>query len=112
MKNLFVGNLNFETTEELRPLFESFGEIARIQVMKDRDTGRSRGFGFVEMVTEEAAEQAMAAMNGKEVQGRTLTVNEARPKPQRSGFGGGNGRGGFGHSDFGWSGRQHRDPRW
>ena len=113
MKNLFVGNLSFQTTEEdLRSLFESFGEITRIQVMKDRDTGRSRGFGFVEMAAEESAEKAIGALNGKEVQGRALTVNEARPKPERTRFGGGNGRGGFGGSEFGWSGRQRREPRW
>ena len=113
MKNLFVGNLSFQTTEEdLRSLFESFGEITRIQVMKDRDTGRSRGFGFVEMAAEESAEKAIGALNGKEVQGRTLTVNEARPKPERTRFGGGNGRGGFGRSEFGWSGRQRREPHW
>ena len=95
MKNLFVGNLSFQTTEEdLRSLFESFGEVTRIQVMKDRDTGRSRGFGFVEMAAEESAEKAIGALNGKEVQGRALTVNEARPKPERTRFGGGNGRGG------------------
>lgn len=113
MNNLFVGNLSFQTTEEeLRSLFESFGEITRIQLMKDRDTGRSRGFGFVEMGEEESAEKAMAALNGKEVQGRTLTVNEARPKPERPRFGGGAGRGGFSRYEFGWSGRQRREPRW
>ena len=113
MKNLFVGNLGFQTTEgDLRSLFESFGEVTRIQVVKDRDTGRSRGFGFVEMAAEESAEKAIGALNGKEVQGRALTVNEARPKPERTRFGGGNGRGGFGGSEFGWSGRQRREPRW
>ena len=113
MKNLFVGNLSFQTTEEdLRSLFESFGEITRIQVMKDRDTGRSRGFGFVEMAAEESAEKAMGVLNGKEVQGRTLTVNEARPKPERTPFGGGKGRSGFGRNESGWSGRQRREPRW
>jgi RNA recognition motif-containing protein len=113
MNNLFVGNLSFQTTEEdLRSLFEAFGEITRVQLMKDRDTGRSRGFGFVEMAEDESAEKAMGALNGKEVQGRTLTVNEARPKPERTRFGGGNSRGGFGRNDFGWSGRQRREPRW
>jgi RNA recognition motif-containing protein len=113
MNNLFVGNLSFQTTEEdLRSLFEAFGEITRVQLMKDRDTGRSRGFGFVEMAEDESAEKAMGALNGKEVQGRTLTVNEARPKPERTRFGGGNSRGGFGRNDFGWPGRQRREPRW
>lgn len=108
MKNLFVGNLNFQTTEaDLRALFEQFGEISRIQVMTDRETGRSRGFGFVEMADDDAAAQAIAALNGKEVDGRALNVNEARPKPERSsgGGGGGYGRGGGG-------GRQQREPRW
>ena len=105
MKNLFVGNMNFQTTEgDLRALFEPFGEIVRIQVMTDRDTGRSRGFGFVEMADDEAAAQAIAALNGKEMDGRALNVNEARPKPERS-SGGGGGRSGGG-------GRQHREPRW
>ncbi len=110
MKNLFVGNMNFQTTEsDLRALFEQFGEITRIQVMTDRETGRSRGFGFVEMADDEAAAQAIAALNGKELDGRALNVNEARPKPERSGGGGGGGyRGGGG----GGGGRQHREPRW
>src|SRR3954471_13472753 len=107
MKNLFVGNMNFQTTEgDLRALFEQFGEITRIQVMTDRDTGRSRGFGFVEMADDDAAAQAVAALNGKELDGRALNVNEARPKPERSGGGGGGGRSGGG------GGRQHREPRW
>ena len=102
MKNLFVGNMNFRTTEtDLRALFEPFGEVTRIQVMMDRDTGRSRGFGFVEMADDEAAAPAIAALNGKEVDGRALNVNEARPKPERS-FSGG--RSGGGH--------QRREPRW
>jgi len=99
MKNLFVGNMNFQTTEsDLRALFEPFGEIVRVQVMTDRDTGRSRGFGFVEMADDEAAAQAIAALNGKELDGRALNVNEARPKPERSGSRGG--------------GRQRHEPRW
>lgn len=102
--------MNFQTTEsDLRALFEQFGEITRIQVMTDRETGRSRGFGFVEMADDEAAAQAIAALNGKELDGRALNVNEARPKPERSGGGGGGGyRGGGG----GGGGRQHREPRW
>jgi cold-inducible RNA-binding protein len=110
MKNLFVGNMNFQTTEsDLRALFEQFGEIARVQVMTDRETGRSRGFGFVEMADDDAAAQAIAALNGRELDGRALNVNEARPKPERSG-GGGGGRGGYGGG--GGGGRQHREPRW
>ncbi len=104
MKNLFVGNMNFQTTEsDLRALFEPFGEIVRIQVMTDRDTGRSRGFGFVEMADDDAAQKAIAALNGKELDGRALNVNDARPKPERTGGGGGRSFGG---------GRQHREPRW
>src|SRR5581483_2872118 len=108
MKNLFVGNMNYQTTEsDLRSLFEQFGEITRVQVMTDRETGRSRGFGFVEMADDDAAAQAMAALNGRELDGRALNVNEARPKPERSGGGGG----GYGRSGGG-GGRQHREPRW
>lgn len=95
MKNLFVGNLSFQTTEsELQALFEPFGEVTRIQVMTDRDTGRARGFAFVDMTNDEEAAQAIAALNGKEVDGRALNVNEARPKTERSGprFSGGRGR--------------------
>ncbi|MBI4465692.1 MAG: RNA-binding protein [Acidobacteria bacterium] len=95
MKNLFVGNMSFQTTEsELRAMFEPFGEITRIQVMTDRDTGRARGFAFVDMANDEAAAKAIAALNGKEVDGRALNVNEARPKTERSGpqYGGGGGR--------------------
>ncbi|MBI2816115.1 MAG: RNA-binding protein [Acidobacteria bacterium] len=108
MKNLFVGNMNFQTTEsDLRALFEQFGEITRVQVMTDRETGRSRGFGFVEMADDDAAAQAIAALNGRELDGRALNVNEARPKPERTGGGGGGYR-----SGGGGGGRSHREPRW
>jgi len=97
MKNLFVGNMSFQTTEgDLRTMFEPFGEITRINVMTDRDTGRARGFAFVEMVNDSEAAGAIAALNGKEVDGRALNVNEARPKTERSGprnYGGGGGGG-------------------
>ena len=86
MKHLFVGNMHFGTTEgDLRALFEQFGEVTRLQVMTDRDTGRSRGFAFVDMADDQAAAKAVAALNGKEVSGRTLNVNEARPKTEGSG---------------------------
>ena len=86
MKNLFVGNMSFQTTEsELRSLFEPFGEITRINVVTDRDTGRARGFAFVEMTNDGEAAGAISALNGKEVAGRALNVNEARPKTERSG---------------------------
>src|SRR3990170_2942918 len=114
MKNLFVGNVSFQTTEsELQALFEPFGEITRVQIMTDRDTGRSRGFAFVEMANDEDAAKAIAALNGKEVNGRALNVNEARPKPEGSGprggggGGGGRGRGGPSRGDYrGGSSRQ------
>ena len=109
MKNLFVGNLSFQTTEsELTSLFEPFGEIARVQLMTDRDTGRSRGFAFVEMANDEDAAKAIAALNGKEVNGRALNVNEARPKPEGGGprGGGGGRRGGRSRDDYGGSSRQ------
>jgi len=93
LKNIFVGNLNFNTSEdELRQLFEAHGQVDRVSIMTDRETGRSRGFGFVEMANAEEAERAIAALNGTQIGGRTLNVNEARPKPERSG-GGGGGRG-------------------
>jgi len=93
LKNIFVGNLDFNTTEdELRQLFEAHGQVDRVSIMTDRETGRSRGFGFVEMASAEDGEKAIAALNGAQVGGRKLNVNEARPKPERSG-GGGGGRG-------------------
>src|SRR5260370_41652810 len=86
MKNLFVGNMSFETKEEdLRALFEPFGQIARVHIAVDRETGRSRGFGFVEMSNDAEATQAMTALDGKAVNGRNLKVNEARPKTERGG---------------------------
>jgi len=112
MRNLFVGNLSFQTTEgDLTSLFEPFGEIARIQVMTDRDTGRSRGFAFVEMSSDEAAAKAIAELNGKEVDGRALNVNEAKPKPERSGPRSGGGGGGYGGGGGGGRG-QRRESRW
>ena len=105
MKNIFVGNLDFNTSEdELRQLFEAYGQVDRVAIMTDRDTGRSRGFGFVEMSSAEDGEKAIAALNGSQVGGRTLNVNEARPKPERSGGGGGGG-GGRGRERSGGGGR-------
>jgi RNA recognition motif-containing protein len=95
VKNIFVGNLSFNTAEdELRQLFEPFGQVDRVSIMTDRDTGRSRGFGFVEMASNEDGEKAIASLNGSQVGGRTINVNEARPKTERSGGGGGGGGGG------------------
>lgn len=98
MKNIFVGNLDFNTSEEeLRQLFEAYGQVDRVSIMTDRETGRSRGFGFVEMVNAEDGEKAIAALNGTQVGGRKLNVNEARPKAERpAGGGGGRDRGGRG----------------
>ena len=104
MKNIFVGNLDFNTSEdELRQLFEAYGQVDRVAIMTDRDTGRSRGFGFVEMSSSEDGEKAIAALNGSQVGGRTLNVNEARPKPERTGGGGGGG--GRGRERSGGGGR-------
>ena len=98
MKNIFVGNLDFNTGEdELRQLFAAHGQVDRVSIMTDRDTGRSRGFGFVEMTNAEEGDKAIAALNGSQVGGRTLNVNEARPKVERgAGGGGGRDRGGHG----------------
>jgi RNA recognition motif-containing protein len=84
MKNVFVGNISFQTTEgDLRTLFEPFGAIDRIHIVNDRDTGQPRGFAFVEMTNDADAAKAMADLNGKEVAGRSLRVNEAAPKLER-----------------------------
>ncbi|PYX91651.1 MAG: RNA-binding protein [Acidobacteria bacterium] len=107
MKKIYVGNFSFKMTEpELRALFEPFGSIESASVATDRDTGRSRGFGFVSMPNDEEAEKAMAALNGKESDGRALTVNEAKPQTQRSGFREGGGRRGDRNT------HQRREPRW
>jgi cold-inducible RNA-binding protein len=93
MKNIFVGNLNFGATEDaVRALFEAYGTVERVSIITDRDTGRAKGFGFVEMSANAEADQAIAALNGRELDGRALNVNEARPKADR-----GNGGGGGGH---------------
>jgi RNA recognition motif-containing protein len=97
-KKLYVGNLNYAVTDaDLTKLFEPHGTVESAQVIIDRDTGRSKGFGFVEMKTDQEAQAAIAALNGQDSGGRALTVNEARPKTEggRGGSGGG-GRGGFG----------------
>jgi RNA recognition motif-containing protein len=120
---LYVGNLSFRTTsEDLREAFASVGNVESATVIEDRDTGRSRGFGFVEMATAEEATAAIEQFNGKDLGGRNLTVNEAKPRTERSGGGGGGGRGGYGggrgggYGDGG-GGRDRdrgsdREPRW
>jgi RNA recognition motif-containing protein len=142
MKNLYVGNLSHSTTEaELRAAFQAHGEVEKVSVVTDRETGRARGFGFVEMTNAGEAEKAIAAMNGFQLDGRALTVNEAKPKADKprgggGGFGGpkkfGGGGGGGGGKKFGGGGgsggrgkgggggrddyrdqaRQPREPRW
>jgi cold-inducible RNA-binding protein len=143
MKSLFVGNLNFQTTEgELRTLFEPFGAVTRVHMAMDRETGRARGFAFVEMPNDEEAAKAIAGLDGQTTGGRQLKVNEARPRgeaggPPRGGGGNRGGGGGFGGGNQGGGGgagkgkggggrgrdrystedytdsvRQPREPRW
>jgi RNA recognition motif-containing protein len=133
---LYVGNLSFKTTgDSLRELFSQAGTVESASIIEDRETGRSRGFGFVEMATAEDAAAAIEQFNGKEVDGRNLTVNEAKPKTDRGGRGGGGGggrggygggggggrdRGGYGggggdrggYGGGGGGGRNDREPRW
>jgi RNA recognition motif-containing protein len=131
---LYVGNLSFNTSsEDLRELFSQAGAVESASVVEDRDTGRSRGFGFVEMATREEGEAAIQQFNGKEVGGRNLNVNEAKPREDRGGgggrggfggggnrgggggFGGGGNRGGGGGGrggGFGGGGGGNREPRW
>jgi cold-inducible RNA-binding protein len=96
-KRLYVGNLNYNITKnDLEQLFAAHGSVVSAQVITDRDTGRSKGFGFVEMGTDEEAQAAISALNGKAHGGRNLTVNEAKPQESRGGGGGGGGRRGGG----------------
>ena len=97
MKNIFVGNLSFDATESaVRTMFEQYGTVDRVNIVTDRDTGRARGFGFVEMSNDGEGLKAIAGLNGRDVDGRALNVNEARPKENRAGGGGGGFRGGGG----------------
>ena len=141
MKNLYVGNLPHSTTEaELRNLFEAHGAVDKVSMVTDRETGRSRGFAFVEMTDAGEAEKAIAALNGTELGGRALKINEAKPKTDRPGGGGGGrgfggggrgfgggggggrpgggggggrkGGGGGGRDDYQGHARQPREPRW
>jgi RNA recognition motif-containing protein len=143
MKNLFVGNMTFQTTEgDLKALFEPYGQVARVHIAIDRETRRSRGFGFVEMPNDAEAAAAMQALDGRDFGGRQLKVNEARPREASSGpggssrggpggdrggrggqgghgggqgghgRGGGGGRGRFSNEDYSESPRQPREPRW
>ncbi|MBX3721239.1 MAG: RNA-binding protein [Turneriella sp.] len=95
--NIYVGNLAYNATdEELRAAFEAFGNVTSVKIVRDRDSGRSRGFAFVEMEDGEGAQNAVAQMNGKDLKGRNLVVNEARPREEGNRGGGGGGRGGYG----------------
>ncbi len=109
MKNIFVGNLSFGATEDaIRSMFEAYGTVDRVSVVTDRDTGQARGFGFVEMSNNAEGDRAIAELNGRELDGRALNVNEARPKEDR-GFGGGGGGGGRGKGGGGGFGGQRRN---
>ena len=116
MKNIYVGNLSFQTDEEaLRTAFAQFGAVDSVNIVRDRDSGQSRGFGFVEMGNDDEAMAAMDQLNGSSLDGRAIKVNEARPKVERGGGGGGGGgRGGFGGGRGGNRGGGGRDrgPRW
>ena len=104
-RKLYVGNLSFDTGDsELQQMFEPYGTVRSAQVIMDRDTGRSKGFGFVEMGSDQEAQAAIAALSGKQVGGRSLTVNEARPKEDR---GGGRGGSGGGRGGYGGGGRRY-----
>ncbi|HKO60083.1 MAG TPA: RNA-binding protein [Pyrinomonadaceae bacterium] len=124
---LYVGNLSFQTSsEELQQLFAQAGTVESATVVEDRDTGRSRGFGFVEMASKEEGEKAIQQFNGTDLNGRNLTVNEARPREDRGnrggggggrgGYGGNRGGGGGGRGGYGGGGggggRNDRTPRW
>jgi RNA recognition motif-containing protein len=106
MKNIFVGNLSFSATEDaVRSMFEQYGTVERVSIVTDRETGRAKGFGFVEMTSDAEAERAISSLNGQELDGRNLTINEARPREDRGGGGGGyRGRSG--------GGAQRMNNRW
>ncbi|MCX6620302.1 MAG: RNA-binding protein [Acidobacteria bacterium] len=129
MTNIFVGNLSYQTTEdELQSLFAAYGAVERVSIVRDRETGQSRGFAFVEMTNGNEAANAITAMNGRDMNGRALNVNEARPREERGGggnrFGGGGGGGGRGGNRSGGGGGfgggrgggggggGRREPRW
>jgi RNA recognition motif-containing protein len=108
MPNIFVGNLSYQTTQnDLHAAFAAYGEVERVNMITDRDSGQPRGFAFVEMTDSQSAQTAIAQLNGADLHGRALNVNEARPKPTS----GGNGYGGGNHSGSGHA-RNRREPRW
>jgi RNA recognition motif-containing protein len=105
MTNIFVGNLSFQTTQdELQAAFAQYGSVERVNIVTDRDTGQPRGFAFVEMTDRSAAETAISQLNGADLNGRAMNVNEARPKPQ--------GGGGYGNRGGGGGGGRGRGSRW
>jgi cold-inducible RNA-binding protein len=120
MTNIFVGNLSYETSQEdLEAAFNEFGAVERVNIVRDRDTGQPRGFAFVEMTNRNEASNAIAALNGRNINGRDLNVNEARPREERSGGGGrpgggGGNRSGGGGGGFnrGGGGGRSKGPRW
>jgi RNA recognition motif-containing protein len=102
MKNIYVGNLSYDATEDqIRSLFEAYGAVDKVSVVTDRDTGQPRGFAFVEMMDDGAATKAMEGLNGTNLGGRNLNINEAKPKESRPRGGGGGGRGGYGREGGG-----------
>jgi RNA recognition motif-containing protein len=104
MTNIFVGNLSYQTTQdELHAAFSQYGSVERVSIITDRDSGQPRGFAFVEMSNRNEASNAINGLNGQEMNGRALNVNEARPREERGGGGGGRSGGGFG---------RRREPRW
>ena len=116
MKNIYVGNLAFSTGEsDLEALFGRYGQVDRVHLVRNRDTGASRGFAFVEMANEQEADNAINALNGQDLHGRTLSVNEARPRPEGGAGGGGRSFGGGGGGNRPRSGGgfgRSREPRW
>jgi cold-inducible RNA-binding protein len=113
MKNLYVGNLSHSTTEaELRTVFQAHGDVERVSIVTDRETGRARGFAFVEMTNAAEADKAIAALNGTDLGGRTLKINEAKPKSERPRSGGQRFGGRGGRDDYRGHARQPREPRW
>jgi len=107
MPNIFVGNLSYETTQnDLHAAFAAYGNVERVNMITDRDTGQPRGFAFVEMTDQQGAQAAIAQLNGAELRGRTMNVNEARPKPTSGGYGGERKGSGYG------GGNRRREPRW
>ncbi len=109
MTNIFVGNLSYQTTQEdLQAAFATYGSVERVNMITDRDTGQPRGFAIVEMTDPQGAQTAITQLNGAELRGRAMNVNEARPKPTGGGSGGfGGGRNGAGNG-----GSRRREPRW